>query len=120
VVQAVLDLRGGDRAGQPAPRDCPAIAPCPGCPSPAANSPLRVGLVVFVTFVLDHAVPPDADVGPRHLHAVQGDAGDREQRGGSACGHQGGTSPSPETSRVSPQPRLSRDGFNKAVPSHAE
>lgn len=54
VVPAVLDLCGGEQ-----PSDCPMCQ----LPQPC-DSPLRVGLVVFVAFMLNHAVPPDADVGP--------------------------------------------------------
>lgn len=93
---------GGGDGGEPAagPRrggqwEVRAAAPC--------SSPLRVGLVVFVTFVLDHAVPPNADVGPRHLHAVQGDPEGQQQKGISARPDpRAGHPPRPEIPGASP------------------
>lgn len=55
------------------------IAQRANCPS--LHSPLRVGLVVFVAFMLNHTVPSNADVRPGHLHAIQGDARGQEQGG---------------------------------------
>lgn len=55
--------------------------------------PLRVGLVVFVSLVLNHSVAADANVWPGHLHPIESDPATQTDeitiRGGETGGTKG-------------------------------
>lgn len=68
------------------------------------GSPLRVGLVMLVPVVLDHAVAAYADVWARDLHPSQGDPGDGDRWAG--AGTRKGKEPRPVCAAPSAPGRL--------------